>query len=114
MSNTEPDNRISLSDKSFKLESWKRRKQHSIDSLSKKTKSEMLLFAADKLANLKDILADYLVNGEKVFDRFNAPKKDVKWYYLLMIPVFKRKIGTSRMFKEFYLTYNLLFKSNSK
>ena len=108
MSNTEPENRISESD-SKKVVSWKMRKKHSLEVLPSKNNDELLLFAADKLSNLNDIHADYLVSGNEVFKRFNAPKKEIKWYYSSMIPIFKKRLGKIRLYKEFLVAHKALF-----
>lgn len=36
---------------------------------------------ADKLSNLRSMAYDLETIGEKLWERFNAPKEDIKWYY---------------------------------
>lgn len=36
---------------------------------------------ADKLSNLRSMAYDLETIGENLWERFNAPKKDIKWYY---------------------------------
>lgn len=64
-----------------KSKTWNERKQATIDHLANATKDVQLICCADKLSNIKSIYADKLAVGERVFDRFNAPKDQIKWYY---------------------------------
>jgi hypothetical protein len=40
-----------------------------------------LVCCADKLSNLRSIYADLKDIGEKVWERFNAKKEYIQWYY---------------------------------
>lgn len=64
-----------------KSKTWKERKQHTVDSLRTDTRETKIVCLADKLSNLRSIYADFLSVGNKVWERFNAPKESVKWYY---------------------------------
>lgn len=65
-------------DKSF---SWKERKQSCIDILKNGNKRECMLIMADVVANQRNILKDYQLVGEELWNRFNAPKEMQYWYY---------------------------------
>jgi GTP pyrophosphokinase len=60
---------------------WKARKTAYIERLKSAGRSERLVSAADKLHNARSILSDYRLEGERVWDRFNADKKHTLWYY---------------------------------
>ena len=64
-----------------KSKTWQERKQATIDHLANASKEVQLVCCADKLSNIKSIYADKQVLGDAVFDRFNAPKDKVQWYY---------------------------------
>lgn len=64
-----------------KSKTWKERKQATIDHLANASEEIQQICCADKLSNIKSIYADKLTVGEKVFDRFNAPKDQIRWYY---------------------------------
>lgn len=64
-----------------KSKTWKERKQHTIDALKTESLEVRLVCCADKLSNILSIKADKNLLGEKIFDRFNASKSDLKWYY---------------------------------
>ena len=64
-----------------KSKTWKERKQATIDHLANASKEVQLVCCADKLSNIKSIYADKMALGDAVFNRFNAPKDQVQWYY---------------------------------
>lgn len=62
--------------------SWRLRKQHTIDFISREASLDQLIVAcADKLDNIEAIRQDAISKGEKVWERFNVPKADQQWYY---------------------------------
>lgn len=63
-----------------KSKSWKTRKLHTITTLPDES-FESQLVCADKVANLRSMLADYEKQGENLWSRFNAPKSEIAWYY---------------------------------
>ena len=64
-----------------KSKTWQERKQDTINHLENASKEIQLICCADKLSNIKSIYADKLLLGDDVFNRFNAPKDKVEWYY---------------------------------
>jgi (p)ppGpp synthase/HD superfamily hydrolase len=62
-------------------DSWRARKQATIDELQTASKETMMVCNADKLSNLRSMAYDLETIGEKLWERFNAPKEDIKWYY---------------------------------
>jgi len=60
---------------------WFENRQRSIEKLDTSSREEMMLFLADKLANLRSIAVDYSEIGDKLWDRFNKGCEDQKWYY---------------------------------
>ncbi len=64
-----------------KSKTWKERKQHTIDCLKTESKETKLVCLADKLSNLRSIYVDFLNVGNKLWERFNASKENIKWYY---------------------------------
>ena len=60
---------------------WKERKQTTIDHLKTATLETKLVCCADKLANLRSMASDKAKIGEKLWEKFNAPKEDIEWYY---------------------------------
>lgn len=64
-----------------KSKSWDERKQHTIDELANADERVKMLIMADKLSNLRSIAYDYEKLGDKLWERFNAPKAKQAWYY---------------------------------
>jgi (p)ppGpp synthase/HD superfamily hydrolase len=64
-----------------KSKTWKKRKQTTIDNLPKEALEVKLVCCADKLANLQAMAADKKTIGDKLWERFNAGKSDIVWYY---------------------------------
>lgn len=64
-----------------KSKSWQERKQTTIDRLPDVSFEAQLVCCADKLANVRSMFYDYQKIGEKLWERFNAPKEKIAWYY---------------------------------
>ncbi len=64
-----------------KKKTWKLRKQQKIDKVRESGRDLRLLICADKLANIRDIMADYLIVGDALWSKFNASKDQESWYY---------------------------------
>ena len=64
-----------------KSKSWQERKQTTIDRLPDESFEAQLVCCADKLANVRSMFYDYQKIGEKLWERFNAPKEKIAWYY---------------------------------
>ena len=60
---------------------WFARKSITISKLHSASIEEKLVLCADKLSNMRSIYTDLKNVGEKVWERFNAPKDNIEWYY---------------------------------
>jgi (p)ppGpp synthase/HD superfamily hydrolase len=60
---------------------WRPRKEAHLAHLAAADGSVRLVTAADKLHNLRSIVADVRLHGESLWKRFNAGPRDVLWYY---------------------------------
>ena len=81
-----------------KSKTWKERKQATIDHLPSASKEAKLVCCADKLSNMRSIYADLEDIGEKVWERFNADKKSIQWYYENILTAIS-EISDSDMYK---------------
>ncbi len=63
---------------------WKQRKQEAIDVIKNASIEGKLVECADKISNLECLYELYREQGEKVWDSFNKPKEEQKWYYTNM------------------------------
>ncbi|MFA5882666.1 MAG: HD domain-containing protein [Acidimicrobiia bacterium] len=61
---------------------WRERKQHYLHHLAAGvSESARRVAAADKLHNARSILSDLRDHGPAVWEKFNAPVEDQRWYY---------------------------------
>ena len=78
---------------------WGERKHAYIERVAHEPEDVRLVSAADKLANAREILSDYRVEGDAVFTRFSGRKKGTLWYYRTLVDVF-RKAGSNPLIDE--------------
>ena len=90
-------------------ETWKIRKQETLDHLEKASKEVKIICLGDKLANMRDIARDYENLGDKLWERFNAPDggsglpgkvANVGWYYRGVANRVKAELGDTPAWKE--------------
>ena len=100
-----------------KSKTWKGRKQRTVDELTEaSTESKQVCFA-DKLSNIRSMYRDKLNVGEKIWERFNADKNNIAWYYRSIATALKNNgfeatFNTERgkqLFREFQDIINLVF-----
>ena len=77
---------MSVSEKDKDL-SWEERKKQFLEELKSFSKDSLILKSADIINNLNEIANDYEKEGEKVFERFNAPKDRVLGHKLEAIEI---------------------------
>lgn len=70
---------------------WRPRKERYLSRLTAECGSVRLIAAADKLHNTRSILAGFRAEGERVFDRFSAPKEETLWYYRAVSEILKER-----------------------
>jgi len=86
---------------------WHERKREYIARLVHEPADVHLVSAADKLANAREILSDYRLEGDGIFDRFTGRKEGTLWYYRTLVNVF-RKAGTNPLIEELDRVVTLL------
>lgn len=102
-----------------KSKTWKERKQATIDHLKNASVETKLVCFADKFSNIRSMCADLQKKGAELWDRFNAPKSDIEWYYrsiagvLKGTPLIKGTVRNGRrvveLFDEFKKTIDKVF-----
>jgi (p)ppGpp synthase/HD superfamily hydrolase len=80
---------------------WRERKESYIQHLADADDDTRLVSAADKLNNVRSILADYREVGESIWARFNGGREGTLWYYRTLFDEFQRK--PNRLIREFGL-----------
>jgi GTP pyrophosphokinase len=74
---------------------WQARKEQYVAHLESETnRSVLLVSAADKLANTRAILGDYLESGDEVWTRFSGRRDGTLWYYRELSAIFTAKLDS--------------------
>ncbi|MEZ5114820.1 MAG: HD domain-containing protein [Candidatus Nanopelagicales bacterium] len=71
---------------------WRERKELHLRHLAELGPEELLVPAADKVANARAILDDLADDGVRVWQRFNAPAPDILWYYRANLAVLQEAV----------------------
>jgi GTP pyrophosphokinase len=79
---------------------WRERKERYIQHLRTAYADTRLVSAADKLNNVRSILADYGEAGESVWSRFRGGREGTLWYYRALLEEFLRR-KPNRITREF-------------
>ena len=74
-------------------QTWMVRKKNYLKHVPHASKGGLLVSAADKLSNVRAILADHYVVGDEVYKRFKRPKRRTLWYYNALSKVFTAHLG---------------------
>ena len=82
-------------------ETWKERKHHTIELLRTLDRPAKILSCCDKIDNARSMNEDYALVGDELWERFNAPKEDIFWYYGACLGAYRAgvSIENSRVFK---------------
>lgn len=84
---------------------WRQRKENYLRHLRNADRDTRLVSAADKLHNVRSILADYRDAGESIWARFNGGRDGTLWYYRVLLDEFLRS-KPNRITREFNLAVN--------
>ena len=75
---------------------WEEVRRHKIEEMNEASFRVKLLIMADMTANLRSLWRDYRHIGDKLWERFNAPKEKQAWYYGAM----QDKLGDMQNYLE--------------
>lgn len=78
---------------------WRERKEAYLAHLPDASASVRLVSAADKLHNVRAIIADYRLLGEDLWGRFTGNRDGTLWYYRALVEAF-RAAGTDPLVDE--------------
>jgi (p)ppGpp synthase/HD superfamily hydrolase len=68
---------------------WKERKEAYIDHIEEISQDALMISIADKLHNLRTLVADYKQFGDWVFTKFKGKKEGTLWYYNTLVDKYK-------------------------
>lgn len=75
---------------------WRERKEVHIDHLNDADMDTLMVTAADKAHNARSIATDLQNQGPSLWDRFNAQRDDIIWYYESVYAVLhKREVSAT-------------------
>ncbi len=64
-----------------KGDTWENRKHHTIAFLRTAPRDVALVSAADKLHNVRSMIADHAAQGDRLWSRFKRGREEVAWYH---------------------------------
>jgi (p)ppGpp synthase/HD superfamily hydrolase len=79
---------------------WRQRKELYLDTIRKSDPALLRVTVADKVDNLRAILADYRRFGEPFWLRFSAPRHDQLWYYRTALEAYHTSGFAGPLLKE--------------
>lgn len=89
---------------------WKERKTEAINKIKTASIEGKMVECADKISNLECLYALYEEQGEEVWNSFNKPKKEQKWYYTNMYnAVIENTKGQNQLFDRYKKILEKLF-----
>jgi myo-inositol-1(or 4)-monophosphatase len=101
--------KIVLAESEDKSKSWRERKKTTVDCLVAAAQDVKMVCLADKLSNLRSMDADQKAISAKLWERFNAPKNDIEWYYTQIFEALS-SLSQTTMYREFEFLLKGVFK----
>ena len=90
-------------------ESWRARKQISIDSIKNSDRDGQIVAMGDKLSNMRAIYRDYMDIGDELWNRFHEKRKsEHEWHYRSLAASFD-KLTNTHAYREFHSLLNMVF-----
>ena len=90
---------------------WRRRKEAYLAHVRLTDPALLRVTVADKVDNIRALLADHARVGETLWSRFNAPKADQLWYYLSAAQAYRDAGFTGPLLTELERLVGLLEKA---
>lgn len=94
-------------------DSWKERKVRQLEILRNAPYEAKIICLADKLANMRELVKDHQVIGDKIWDRFNNNNKTEQvWYYSEIADILADEFHETKAYSEY--TYLLRVLSHQR
>ncbi len=74
--------------------SWVERKTKYLEHLKEAPSDSVMLSCADKIHNLSSLVEEYKEKGDKIWEKFNAPKDKKIWYYEEVLKIAREKLDS--------------------
>lgn len=75
-----------------KTASWKDRKTELLNEIPDFPIESLKIKTADNHHNLSSVEYDLKMEGEKTWDKFNAPKTDQEWYFTSLVAAIEKRV----------------------
>ena len=83
-------------------DTWKARKQETLDALANMDRRGKIIVLSDKLSNIRSIYRDHTVMGDRLWERFNCKDKSEQcWYYTGIASALEDGFSGEVAFKEY-------------
>ena len=79
---------------------WRARKEKYVEHVRHADSDTVLVSAADKLYNVREILLDYRAQGETVWSRFTGGREGSLWYYRAIVDAFREAVGQQPIVRD--------------
>ncbi|MGN1168075.1 MAG: HD domain-containing protein, partial [Lachnospiraceae bacterium] len=88
---------------------WKIRKEEDLERMRASGFEVKQIVMADSISNLRSMVYDYRAAGDELWERFNASRADIAWYYSAKIDAFE-ELQYIEATRDDYWELNSLFK----
>lgn len=85
---------------------WKIRKQEHLEKLESADQDILLVTGADKTHNARAITTDLQIIGDDIWNRFNAKKDEILWYYQSVYKILEDKKVSELILKQLSKSIN--------
>ena len=72
---------------------WRARKEAYLAHLKKASPEARLIVAADKLDNIRSLIAGYVEHGESLWDHFHGGRDETLWFYGRVVSILEAKMS---------------------
>jgi (p)ppGpp synthase/HD superfamily hydrolase len=87
---------------------WKERKLEHLNKLRQSDKDILIVTGADKTHNARAIVTDSQIIGDRIWNRFNAEKSDITWYYKSVLEILVEKKVPKFLTSQLDSLFNLM------
>lgn len=98
-----------LGESEDKSKTWLERKSATLEHLKTADRDKKILVLGDKLSNLRSTAKDYLVIGDRVWERFRVTDKKLHAWYYGNIKEALRDMKEYPCYQEYLLLYEKIF-----
>jgi (p)ppGpp synthase/HD superfamily hydrolase len=105
------EDRVSEEKDEDRKASWQARKEKYLENLKNDSQEALMVVCADKIHNLRSMMSAYKSQGEEFWDKFNAPKDKILWYYQQVLLVLENRLSNEIVleFRDSFYEARILF-----